>query len=542
MSRARWRSLRRAAAALLALAAGVALADARTTRADERAFPHLAHARLFPSCAGCHAAIVDSTDPRRASGLTDPATARERFPPPELCAECHTDRERPIPPWRGPTAQATNLAFAHDAHARAQRDSMQRIDCAACHALPGETRRMAVGRARPAACLACHAPGTPHLAESSPCATCHVPLVAATRLSPARVAALPRPPSHEAGDFVARHGRLAMAAPSGAQCAVCHSTESCARCHMNAAALPSVAALGRDARVAAATAGRAPSYHRPASHADPSWQTTHGAMARRSTATCANCHAQRSCATCHVGSGARSVIATLPAPAPDAAAQGVRLRRVGAGGDANVDGAPSVAGSARVPQRIPPRDPPRDPVPSASPPPADTTYAVRIHPADFARAHAAAAGTQSPRCASCHEQSFCAACHAGEGRRRFHPVDFALRHAPAAYGRERDCRSCHNTEAFCRACHVSSGLASGGRRDVAFHDAQPRWLLQHGRAARQGLESCTTCHAQRDCMQCHSTRGLQVNPHGPGFDPRRMAARSRVACIACHGRDPLATP
>ncbi len=521
------------AAVLTLLAAGAAAADAARPRdADERVFPHLAHARLFPSCAGCHAAIADSADPGRAA-RAGRATASERFPPAELCAECPTERERPVPAGRAPDARATNLAFAHDTHARAQLGAQAPgadgttgpLDCTACHAPPGDTRRMAVARAQPATCVGCHAHrATAHLADDSPCATCHVPLVSAKALPAARVAGLPRPPSHETPEFIRNHGRLGTSAPTDASCAVCHASESCARCHVNADALPRVVALGRDARVAALVAGRAAAHPAPATHADPSWPTAHGASARRATASCANCHAQRSCATCHLPTGtgdradAASVIARLPAPAAGAGAQGVRLPRARGPADA-----PPVAGGA--------------PVPAA--PPARTQHLVRVHPPDFAREHDAAAGAQSPRCAGCHAQRFCAGCHAGEGRRRFHPPDFAVRHAPAAYGRERDCASCHSAEAFCRACHASGGLASRGRRDVAFHDAQPQWLVQHGRAARQGMESCTTCHGQRDCMQCHSSRGLRVNPHGPGFDARRMAARSRVACIACHGRDPL---
>jgi predicted CXXCH cytochrome family protein len=571
---------RRLAAAARALAALGACLVAGLALAEERVFPHFKHAKLFVSCAACHGAIADSVDPRRAArGVPRDS---QRFPSAELCAECHDERERPISPWRGPTERATNLAFAHDAHARAEvrsaarpgagaraADSVPRADCASCHSPPGETRWMAVARAQPEACVGCHAHrATAHLADDAPCATCHLPLVAATGLSAARVAGLPRPPSHDAPDFIRGHGRRAGSPPTTAQCATCHAVESCARCHMNALALPSVAALGRDARVAAAVAGRRPSYPAPRSHADPSWPTAHGGEARRATATCANCHAQRSCATCHLGSGAASVIARLPAPRPGVGAQGVQLRGAGealrgAPGDplrdADLLDAPSAAGTARVPSGgnavrggaarggaphapVRPdtvrRDTARTPRPDSAA--GDTAYVVRVHPSGFAREHDAAAGTQSPRCASCHVQRFCASCHAGEGRRRFHPPDFALRHAPAAYGRERDCQSCHSPEAFCRSCHVGSGLASRGRRDVAFHDAQPQWLVQHGRAARQGLESCTSCHAQRDCMQCHSSRGLRVSPHGPGFDPRRMAARSRVACIACHGRDPLA--
>ena len=110
--------------------------------------------------------------------------------------------------------------------------------------------------------------------------------------------------------------------------------------------------------------------------------------------------------------------------------------------------------------------------------------------------------------------------------------------APRAAGRDQECQSCHNTEVFCRSCHQASGLASRGRLNRAYHNAQPQWLLQHGRAARQGLESCVTCHKQRDCMQCHSTTGWGINPHGPDFDSRRVGARARVMCERCHIADP----
>jgi hypothetical protein len=159
---------------------------------------------------------------------------------------------------------------------------------------------------------------------------------------------------------------------------------------------------------------------------------------------------------------------------------------------------------------------------------------VRVHDAGFRTGHRTAAATAALSCAGCHEQRFCSDCHAGEGSRRFHPANFVQRHAADSYGRETQCSSCHNTELFCRSCHRATGLASNGRLDVAFHDAQPQWLLQHGRAARQGLQSCATCHAQRDCLACHSTTGWGVNPHGPGFQAGRLANRNATQCLFCH--------
>ena len=54
-------------------------------------------------------------------------------------------------------------------------------------------------------------------------------------------------------------------------------------------------------------------------------------------------------------------------------------------------------------------------------------------------------------------------------------------------------------------------------------------------AARQGMESCSTCHQQTECLACHSAKqGWRVNPHGPDFDPERAADRSTQSCAICH--------
>lgn len=171
----------------------------------------------------------------------------------------------------------------------------------------------------------------------------------------------------------------------------------------------------------------------------------------------------------------------------------------------------------------------------------DTASRVRVHPPGFATRHGSAAATQRTSCSGCHEpKRFCVDCHDGESRRRFHAANFVARHPSEAYARQRECTACHSREAFCGACHQRLGLQSQGRTAVAYHDAQPLWLLQHGRAARMGMESCTTCHRERDCTQCHAQTGWGVNPHGPGFEARRMSARNAPMCRVCHLSDPLA--
>jgi hypothetical protein len=73
---------------------------------------------------------------------------------------------------------------------------------------------------------------------------------------------------------------------------------------------------------------------------------------------------------------------------------------------------------------------------------------------------------------------------------------------------------------------------------AGYHDAKRGFLLGHGPAARQSLESCVSCHAERDCMTCHATAvqgGRNFNPHGPGFDAERLRKRNPQMCSACHG-------
>ena len=168
---------------------------------------------------------------------------------------------------------------------------------------------------------------------------------------------------------------------------------------------------------------------------------------------------------------------------------------------------------------------------------------VRAHPPGFAEHHGAAAASGSVECSACHEKTFCSSCHAGSSKPVFHPANFLTRHGVDAYGGARDCSSCHNTQTFCRSCHQGLGVASRGRVDVAFHTGQPMWLLQHGEAARKGLEGCTSCHRQQDCTRCHSaTGGWGVNPHGSGFDASRVSARNQLTCARCHATIPGRTP
>lgn len=543
MSRHRWGFVAAAlAVAIVGVAPGVpaSAGPVSVATSDEARFPHAKHAGLFPSCNGCHGGVLGADT--AAAAVTGPGS-ESLYPTPAQCAGCHDGTVQPRVNWDGPRRDASNLRFSHAVHNREADLGNPEFNCTQCHQQRGATAFMAVAEARPQACIACHAHMAPeHLATVSPCQTCHVPVARATALTVAQVREFPRPADHDQPGFIAAHGPTVAVAQQ--RCATCHARESCARCHANAAAVPQIAALEGDARVASLVAGLPAAYAIPASHQRADWAYAHGREAATRIASCSNCHTQPGCTTCHTGQLGAAVIAQLPAGGPGAG--GVQLRSpepamppspvpVGArhettsDGDVMLQGGPSDAAARDTTPRI---------VTTR-----DTSRRTRVHPPGFETGHGAAAASQRASCSGCHEaQRFCTACHAGEAPRRYHPANFVARHPSAAYAMERSCTSCHSREAFCTACHQRSGMASEGRRDVAFHTAQPLWLIQHGRAARQGLETCTTCHVQRDCTQCHSQATWGVNPHGPGFNPGRIASRNAQTCRACHLGDPLTRP
>jgi hypothetical protein len=434
-------------------------------------FPHSLHEGLFPLCESCHSGIFGGV-------------AADRFPSPEVCTACHDGVVRARVEWTGPTRRISNLRYDHVTHLAQVRAAGDSLTCHTCHGTePGV--RMAVGGPRPESCLECHAHEAPsHLSAGRDCSICHVTLAQATALSADRIAAFPKPPSHDEPGFLSGH---APRTPNDeTACATCHAQETCARCHVNAAAVPAIAALQPDPRVAANARGRAPAYPTPASHTAGDWIAQHGGDVTTATASCANCHTRSSCETCH-RDGATAAIAALPAAAPDDP-RGVRLAAL-----------------------------------------------ERVHPTGFATSHAIDGAARESTCESCHARTFCENCHAGPRTPGFHGPAFLARHAPEAYGNEQDCASCHNAEVFCRACHSGLGLAAVGRNAIGFHTSNPAWVLGHGQAARQGMDGCITCHTQASCLQCHSARsGWRINPHGPDFDAIRMRNANQLMCRRCH--------
>jgi hypothetical protein len=174
------------------------------------------------------------------------------------------------------------------------------------------------------------------------------------------------------------------------------------------------------------------------------------------------------------------------------------------------------------------------------------------HDADWIERHKTIAANDSGFCASCHREEECASCHDGTVRsRKVHPNEWISMHAEAARENNPRCTSCHQETTFCADCHRRVGVARdgpAGNRDPSqrFHpppsiwSSSPRGPGHHAWEAEQNINECVACHSERDCADCHASRGLPggqgVNPHPIGFKSSCKSAFSKNPrpCLVCH--------
>ena len=469
--------------AVIALQLIAFVAFAPAAGAQQPAFDHASHAKLFVGCNTCHAGI------ERPGGAV--------FPPTSACVTCHDGTVHQRANWQprvGP--RISNLRFDHAVHATGQRRRGDTTgSCTDCHADRGASW-MQVRAPNAPQCITCHTKGAgSHFSmPDSTCGTCHVPLARATTVTSARIAHFPAPPSHRAPGFISATGHGAAAKQGGTggtaaqSCATCHAREFCAACHVNAPETTTIQALELDRRSLVLPHV----LKAPASHVVKGFETGHGSAAARSPASCQTCHTRESCLTCHQAAAPSSVRAMFAA-------------------------GPGRAAGAQTTRRAP-----------------------ASHIAGWSTHHASVASASVRSCTSCHARSECLACHKPDpgARGSYHPGTFLTRHPADAYARSSSCTDCHNTGQFCQSCHQQSGLTA--RRTLlgvsGYHDGNRQFGLGHGQAARQSLESCVSCHVERDCLTCHSVvKGRSFNPHGPGFNPEQLLKKNPQLCMACHG-------
>jgi hypothetical protein len=185
------------------------------------------------------------------------------------------------------------------------------------------------------------------------------------------------------------------------------------------------------------------------------------------------------------------------------------------------------------------------------------------HEGDWLRIHGRLAKPSAESCAQCHDQTYCATCHAPETtparpsivwpeevtRAFIHRGDYVSRHMIEAEAQPASCRKCHGS-AFCTACHETQGLNPLAQTNV--RDPHPAgWSVKgggpqfHGDAARRDITNCAGCHdngADSICVRCHNvgnaiTSGLGPNgPHPQSFvSKHRGESKAKNAmCLACH--------
>jgi hypothetical protein len=182
------------------------------------------------------------------------------------------------------------------------------------------------------------------------------------------------------------------------------------------------------------------------------------------------------------------------------------------------------------------------------------------HAGNFVREHGELSRSSAETCAACHDQTYCAQCHATATRPfrpeiRFpenvtsdfiHRGDYVARHHLDVERDPASCRKCHGSH-FCNSCHDQQLVERGplGER-VGRASPHPRtgWVQRgagdwHGEVARNNIVSCAGCHdqgASSICVGCHTVGGVGGNPHPAGWRSRhdRGDISKNVACRACH--------
>lgn len=148
-------------------------------------------------------------------------------------------------------------------------------------------------------------------------------------------------------------------------------------------------------------------------------------------------------------------------------------------------------------------------------------------------------------CMSCHETKAvtneCASCHlpSEDLKPLSHTPNFKHNHGDLARGNAKEisasmsCTTCH-TQRFCQDCHEGDNL------DRLTHPLN--YEFTHALEAQSREKECAVCHTERQfCYDCHSARQVLPYNHKPGWANNLDGGRHRVealndleSCLGCH--------
>jgi hypothetical protein len=195
---------------------------------------------------------------------------------------------------------------------------------------------------------------------------------------------------------------------------------------------------------------------------------------------------------------------------------------------------------------------------------AHSTHALNSVPCETCHAAATShAGSDNllpsmDACSSCHDVSDaqqCATCHTnpdepGPAERRTTVAQKFPHATHLAAG--TDCATCHGrtdaaepelpAKALCRTCHATAS----GQSDCVLCHAESEslrptshttgWGEVHPSAARLDQASCSDCHTEQDCQDCHAGDNVRprVHPLNYAFNHALDARGGEITCAGCH--------
>ncbi|GAB7026835.1 cytochrome c [Geotalea toluenoxydans] len=142
----------------------------------------------------------------------------------------------------------------------------------------------------------------------------------------------------------------------------------------------------------------------------------------------------------------------------------------------------------------------------------------------------------------------CNDCHKNEGVALNHDADWLRGHRLPAQKGVSNCGQCHD-QSYCLDCHTGGGInadlsTQNYRRDYIPKSHKSDWIEIHPIKAQDNPQSCTRCHDQKNCQDCHSryrSTDLQFQSHRRQFRDIKVsdigpnhAIFTTAQCPTCH--------